>query len=473
MSRMTRVGLLAGAAALTVTGVSVATPATEGNDSALQAEIQRLSARIAELENRNQDNWLTEQRSEEIRSVVHDVLADADTRASLLGSGLTSGYDDGFTIGDAAGNFLLRINGQLQTRYIFNRRRTADRWRSGFENSRTKLWFSGHVVDPSWQYVIETDFARGGRGLVDLDDMDIDFENFDFDEDIEEVAESVNRGHRRTTLLLDAYIKKDMGNGMSIRMGQMKLPFMGENLIDSRYQQAVERSTLAAYFGLGRRSQGLAFDIEQDMFRMTAMWSNGANQANTTWSNFDTEWALTGRGEFRLGGNWDQFNDFRSMPGDEFGMVFGAAAHWEHSEYGMASNKTELFSLTGDANIQGGGFNAYAAVVWAHTSRDIGGYSDEWGILLQGGYNFTDQLEAFGRYEWASLEQPGRTDISILTGGLNYYYAGHRAKATVDLGYAFNTLNAPDSGLNLRGWRGDGGTTSGQWVVRTQLQIAF
>jgi phosphate-selective porin OprO and OprP len=159
MSRMTRVGLLAGATALTVTGVSVASPAVEGNDEALRAEIQRLSARVAELEGRNTDNWLTEKRTDEIRGIVHDVLADADTRASLLGSGMAAGYDNGFTVSSADGNYMLRINGQLQTRWVYNYQTTAEqmaiRHRSGFENTRTKLWFSGHIVNPQWQYYID------------------------------------------------------------------------------------------------------------------------------------------------------------------------------------------------------------------------------------------------------------------------------------------------------------------------------
>ena len=52
------------------------------------------------------DNWMTEERAEEVRSLVRDVLADADTRASLLQSGMTAGYDDGFMIGSTDGNFL-------------------------------------------------------------------------------------------------------------------------------------------------------------------------------------------------------------------------------------------------------------------------------------------------------------------------------------------------------------------------------
>lgn len=444
MSRMTRVGLLAGATALTVTGVSVASPAAEGMNDA--DRIQQLEARIAELEGRNSDNWLTEQRSDEIRGIVHDVLADADTRASLLGSGMTSGYDDGFHIGSADGNYSLRINGQLQTRWIYNYRSNpapvgtaGDRHRSGFENTRTKLWFSGHIVNPQWEYMIEYDFGRaGGAGL------------------------------------LDAYVSYDYGNGFSVRAGQMKMPFMGENLIDSRYQQAVERSLVSSNFGGARagRTQGLALEYEQDMFRVTGMWSDGMGQLNSLWSTFNTEWALTGRAEILAAGTWDQFNDFRSLPGEETGVKVGAAVHWQNTEYGVfGTTKTESVGLTADVNAQFGGFNLFGSIVWMHNDFKGAGSTDPWGFTLQGGYNFTEEWEGFVRYEWTDFDTAA-SDLSLLTWGVNHYFAGHNAKATLDMGYSFNTLPAI-TGMNRAGLRPDFGTDDGQFVVRTQLQLAF
>jgi hypothetical protein len=439
MSRLTRVGLLAGATALTVTGVSVASPAVEGMNEA--DRIQQLEARIAELEGRNNDNWLNERRTDEIRSIVHDVLADADTRASLLGSGMTSGYDNGFHIGSADGNFSLRLNGQLQTRWIYNYRSgPGDSHRSGFENARTKLWFSGHIVNPQWEYMVEFDFARATG----------------------------------TATLLDAYIGYDYGNGFSVRAGQMKMPFMGENLIDSRYQQAVERSLVASSFGGARagRAQGIALEFEQDMFRLTGMWSEGMNVVNSPWNAFTTEWALTGRAEILAAGTWDQFDDFRSMAGEETGVKIGVAAHWQHTEYGiLGSTKTEVFGLTADVNAKFGGFNLFGSFVWMHNDIKGGGSADPWGFTVQGGYNFTDEWEGFVRYEWTDFDTAA-SDLSILTWGVNHYFAGHNAKATVDMGYSFNTLPFI-TGNNRAGYRVDSGTNDGQFVIRTQLQLAF
>ena len=66
MSLTTRVGLLAGASALTLTGASLGNQtATETSTEVLRAEIAALKAQVARLG--ADENWLTEQRSEEIR----------------------------------------------------------------------------------------------------------------------------------------------------------------------------------------------------------------------------------------------------------------------------------------------------------------------------------------------------------------------------------------------------------------------
>src|SRR4051812_5789090 len=103
MSLKTRVGLLAGATALTLTSVSFAGPAT-GNDDLAQ-RLAAAEAKIASMEAATNQNWLTDQRASEIKGLVQDVLADADTRASLLQAGATAGYDNGFIISSTDGNW--------------------------------------------------------------------------------------------------------------------------------------------------------------------------------------------------------------------------------------------------------------------------------------------------------------------------------------------------------------------------------
>jgi len=112
MSLTKFVGLLAGTA---VAGSAFAASVEAGPDA--MAEIAALKKEVAELKSQNGDKWLTEQRAAEIRGVVQDVLADADTRSSLQAAQSSSGYNNGFFISSPDGNFKLQMNGQVQTRW--------------------------------------------------------------------------------------------------------------------------------------------------------------------------------------------------------------------------------------------------------------------------------------------------------------------------------------------------------------------
>lgn len=78
----------------------------EAQDSAAATDLDRaqkmieaLCNRVGDLENEindlrqsQGDDWLTAQRADEIHNLVHDVIADADRRTSLLQNGLTAAH---------------------------------------------------------------------------------------------------------------------------------------------------------------------------------------------------------------------------------------------------------------------------------------------------------------------------------------------------------------------------------------------
>ena len=144
---------LGGAALLALAGVvNAEAPAT---DAALKSEMATLKARISELEGKQSQQWLDARRTEEVKALVREVLADADTRASLQNDGLTAGHaNDKFFLASQDGTFRLNIGGQVQVRYIFNHRNdagdtgarnagrnAADDNEGGFSIARTKLVF--------------------------------------------------------------------------------------------------------------------------------------------------------------------------------------------------------------------------------------------------------------------------------------------------------------------------------------------
>ena len=447
----TRVGLLAGASAMALTGASFA-------DNATQSEAADQAARIAELESQvaklTGENWLTEERAEEIRGLVQDVLADADTRASLLQSGMSAGYDNGFVIGSSDGNFSLRLNGQLQSRFVYNNQdegsalnpNSPDTNRWGFENTRTKLIFSGTVGGPQWGYRVEGDFDRDGG----------DFE------------------------LLDAYIVYDAGNGWSMKMGQFKQPLNREFLVDSADQLLIERSNVSYFYNQGR-TQGVQMGYATDQWRLATSFNDGSYAANSQWSDYDTEYSFTSRFEFLFSGNWSQFDDFTSPPGSEQGLMAGIALHTESGEYGTtADDELETFIITGDLSWEADGWNVFGSISYADFDNDTPSTDPNHidfsplGFVIHGGYYFTDKLEGYARYEYNDFDDFGVSgasvdDLSLLTLGVNHYYNAN-VKASADIGYGFDAIPVA---ADITGARTDFGGDDGQIILRTQLQLTF
>ena len=113
----------------------------EGDDLTLEAMAKRLAdlekqndtlqGRVRELEAADGELWLTEQRATEIRGIVNDVLADADTRASLRDSGVTAGWNNGFFLQSPDGRFRLNVGGMVQARYQYSHIRSPWQFSNG------------------------------------------------------------------------------------------------------------------------------------------------------------------------------------------------------------------------------------------------------------------------------------------------------------------------------------------------------
>ena len=63
----------------------------------VNSEISALKTRIAELEKKENENWLTEERTNQIKSIVQEVIADSQTRGNFS-DGVDAGYNYGFFI---------------------------------------------------------------------------------------------------------------------------------------------------------------------------------------------------------------------------------------------------------------------------------------------------------------------------------------------------------------------------------------
>lgn len=418
--------------------------------------VNDLQSQVDQLKAQNDTNWLTERRAQEIRGLVQDVLADADTRASLLESGAVAGWDKGFFIASADGdppNFRLQIGGQIQIRYVYNIQDESptDDNRSGFELRRSKLIFTGNVVDPSWKYELQLAADRA-TGVLSLEDA--------------------------------GWIQKDFGNGWKIWVGQMKAPFLREEVLSSRRLFAIERSLVNSQFTAGT-VQGVQVGWEGDKIHAYGMFHDGNNSRNTAWSVEDTEYAFSGRVEWLASGEWKNLADYSSFKDEGTGVVVGGGVNYSKQEFGTGSNlpspdfnnaEVENFSFTADVTVDFGGASVAGAVVYRNLQTDTGSPGDldlsQLGFFIRGGYFIADDWELYAQYEWGDLDISGIDDLSVFTIGATKYWAKHALKWQTDFGYGLNSV-ASSWAQDSTGWRTDAADQDGQIVIRTQIQLLF
>jgi hypothetical protein len=407
------------------------------------------------------------QDTDEVRAVVAEMLADAQNRSSLLAGG-SGGHDGAFYLADDAGNFRLNISGQVQFRYVMGFRdedNADDDFTTGFQTRRTKLAFSGHVINPNWTYKVEGAFDRDGGAFT----------------------------------LEDAYVQYNFGNGFRAKWGQFKLPFLREELVSSRYQLAVERSVVNEIFNQDR-AQGIELRYEQNDWRAMAAFSDGFGSDNSDYPNgpAQADYALTGRFEYKFAGDWKDFEDFTSKPGQQFSSLLGAAVHWQQSSNtnNPADVDLDYLTYTFDLSFEGDSWNAFGAFVGSHAESRAAGVDsdfDDFGVVVQGGYRFGERTELFGRWDGVFLDDDRNTpddNVNFLTVGLNQYISGHAAKATIDFVYSFNEatslagFNPSNSGLpGVSGFSNGGYPSSGlgllgdmeegEIAIRLQFQLLF
>ena len=242
-------GLVAGATTLSIAGAALGAGGesidTASQIAELKAANAALAAKVEKLERgANGEEWLTEQRASEIRAIVSDVLADASVRDSLQASGATAGWNKdqgGFFMASPSGDFKLNLRGQVQVRWAYNNRdnsglgaTAAKEGNWGFENRRTKLTFTGFVIDPSWTYEVKL-VANRATGTV---------------------TGATYSANNIVGSVEEIFVQKDFGNGMMLRAGQFKAPFIREELVSSASQLTVERSLVNDVFST-KFAQGL------------------------------------------------------------------------------------------------------------------------------------------------------------------------------------------------------------------------
>lgn len=452
---------------------------------------------------------------DEVRAIVAQMLADADTRSSLSEAGAVAGYDRRFFIASADGRFRLNVSGFGQFRYTLDLRDRAneeapggyptagDDFNAGFAVRAAKVRFDGHVIDPALQYVVRLSF----------DTSIVRTQTVTFDPDADPTTTVTNTNSDDARLRFDdvlfryAFTGKDGGY---IKWGQYKLPFLKEELNSETFTMSADRGFVNVYFSQGR-SQGVSVGYEDASWWLEGAISDGIRTANTPYGstfNKTNDLALTGRVEHIFAGTRDQLKDYTSLPDESFAAQAGGAVLWQYQNNdpsvtspdrstGKAANRS-ILGVTIDGQLECHGWSLYAAGVMGYTDlRNVvqsDGTTDDqtltdWGVTVQGAWRFTEKCEAFVRWDGLFLDEDrnlsDRDEFSFVTFGFNHYFAGHAAKLTIDCAMSTNHtvgLTRSTSGwlsgnvINLNSADATGmlGTARGlETAIRVQAQVMF
>ncbi|MBM4111930.1 MAG: hypothetical protein FJ253_00930 [Phycisphaerae bacterium] len=344
------------------------------------------------------ERTLSQERAEDLRRFVIDSLAGAERGAALFEAGAISGYDGGFFVSSPDGNFRLVVNAQMQMRYALSRlstrslgqldagtnqppasgplgtppggtelrgfqgfvgtapQRTA-RTARGFEVRDMKLTFSGHVVDPSWQYQLTINEGRTSSQTA-FTTVSTSADAFGASS-TGPLAGNASAGPGTAGGRVEieyALVTKRLDEHWSITVGQFKPPLLKEELVASWAQLLVQRS-LANQFFSAKFTQGIELEFQNDALRVIGSFNDGGNNNNgsaiigndTSLGSF-SDGALTARAEWKIAGTWGQFDDLSSVPGEPFGMYVGGAVNWQRGGHRLGAATNDTWSVASGAN---------------------------------------------------------------------------------------------------------------------------
>jgi len=453
----------------------------------LQTRLEAAEARIAELAANQDVDWMTEQRSEQIRGLVQDVLSDADTRASLQGNGATAGYNDGFFVQSADGKWSMKINGLFQERFNIGKGRNGANMGAarqttgggtpvnytsdfGFETTRAALNFSGTLAGDIY-YNARLDWSPYNTGNAGR-----------------------NGGGISTGELEWAYGGFSLNDNTKLQMGRQKFDVMRSFMVNAEDQMAIERGAGTYYWYTSSLTNGIKMIVDQDNFRGNVMFSNGTSGAtggntgaNDSYAANQHGWSITGRGEFLLQGDWSQFDEIGSTRCEATGVLLGIGAGYLKSQDRVggtgaaASDVNNNWLVSGDLSYNTDGWSLMMSATYGRnrSNSGAGANNNSFGFEALAGYWLNDADQAYLRWQWlypGTTTQVTSSRLDIVTVGLNHHMGGN-VKLSVDWSFCFSdpntTLNNGGQGWGYTGWWNGAQTTGSQWLLRTQLQVSF
>lgn len=324
--------------------------------------------------------------------------------------------------------FSTRFQNKFQATTTLKRDVTERDIDSRFLVRRARLKFSGYAYHPDLRYKME----------FGLSDNDVDKVN-------------PHTGNA-SNIVLDAVVKWDVRDNLSLWAGQTKLPSNRERVISSQELQFVDRSRVNANFTLDR---DVGFQLRHHFYLgdvlVRDMYAFTQGEGRNIVDGYHGGYSYTGRlevlpfGPFTNGGDYIGGDVFRekepklSIGGSynlnqnairEEGQTGGFLPFQRDLRYGVLDMmfKYKGFSLMSE----------YGRREAEHPVLDDEGdtfYTGN-GFVIQSGYVFKNDLEVAGRYTTINPEQiTDRVQVDEYTLALSRYFVHHHLKLQSDISY--------------------------------------
>ena len=318
-------------------------------------------------------------------------------------------YKDGLKI--EAGDSDLKLNTQLQPRFEFT---DADRDidpdadnTAGFRMRRARLIASGNLLNKSWSYYLNNDFAAKSGG-----------------------------GDLRYAWL------QYNGKVANVRAGQFKVPYSRQTIISSTALFFADRALANEAFTFDRENGAMVHgNVGETGHYYVGVFNGRSDGELDSRAPVDTSMQGAAAVDFSTPeyGNRGQEGDLREK--GDFGMTAGASAVYGQGS-GVAgeevgadgavveiSDDFDTLALNGDLGFRCHGSDIQAEVYYRGTELDtIDADTDEVGYYVQATHNLDKNWGFGGRYGWQDPDDGSTDDITEYTLGLTYFIDGHRLK---------------------------------------------
>ncbi|HWE00825.1 MAG TPA: hypothetical protein VG326_00345 [Tepidisphaeraceae bacterium] len=394
--------------------------------------------------------------------------APADTSAAELQrrvelseeQGFTAGYmrEKGFVIRSEDGSFLLHPWAFVQVRDATNYRQrataTSSDTETGFELPRAKFILDGNVFTPdlTFQFIWATSDTTGNLQLQD----------------------GWGRYHIPQTPL-------------ALRAGQIRDPVDHEQIIFATRSLTPDRSLVNNVLLNGDdivKGASVSYGYDGNYpVRTEVAITSGERNFDTSFQAFPTnaaDWGAAARLEWKIMGDWADYNQFTALGDRHALLVLGAGA--DYTEAGKTSDFTHVV----DAQFNTPGrLTLYASYLGRYTRRDGGppttngqfitagpsANTYDSTIRVMGAWIFDGHFEPFIRYEYLhfdarELAAGTSNNVQDITLGMNYYFYGHRAKITAGASYLPD--GAPVANTISDVLQSHGGT---EFIFQAQFQL--